>query len=217
MRCPECGVEVNEETSRCHSCGALLHITEEKPESKFGEIGKAAKRTFPFLFLVGYLLLLLFITYPLYVMFDNRQKSERLHDNLEIIIDNLKEYASEHGVFPVDLQLLIDDGYITNFPDNPYHDRYMKPRSPGYAFSGDFTYLPIYDERGRVLGCVLLGYGPNIDGGRDIFTEGKDYTHLPKFSPDPDGKPDGIIHILTAQRGEFQVRVNITLMQMCHG
>jgi hypothetical protein len=205
MKCPECGVEVNVQTSRCHSCGALLHKPGEKPQPKYEEIGIATKRSVPFLFLIGYLLLLLIITYPLYVMFENRQKSERLKDNLEVVMDKLKDYAKLNGVFPKDPQTLIDIGLMVAFPENPYHERIMKNRKPGQAFAGDFTYLPLYDERGRAMGCVLVGYGPDLDGGKDVFTEGANYFNLMEFTPEPDGKPDGVIHILHTKRGEYRV------------
>lgn len=158
----------------------------------------------PFVFLVGYLLLLLIITYPLYIVFDNRQKSERLKDNLDLIMENLKEFADMHGTFPQDPQLLIEEGFMVDFPPNPFHNRTMKTRSFGQAFSGDFTYIPLYDDRGKVLACVIVGYGPNPNGGQDIFTKDKDYSHLTSFTSDPDGKPDGVIHILRAQRGDYQ-------------
>jgi hypothetical protein len=205
MKCPECGVEVNVESFRCHSCGALLYKSEEKPQPKLDEIGKAGRRTLPFLFLIGYLPLLLIITFPLYKVFDNRQKSERLRDNLQIIMDNLKEYADEHNAFPAEIQLIIDEGFMIGYPQNPYLQRNMQPRPAGKGFAGDFTYLPLYDERGRIWACVLIGYGPDMNKGQDIFTEGNDYSHLQKFAPDPDGKPDGVIHILQAEKGEYEV------------
>jgi len=206
MKCPECGVEVNVESFRCHSCGASLYKSAERPQPKLGEIGKATRRSVPFLFLIGYLLLLLIITFPLFRMFDNRQKSERLRDNLNIILDNLKEYADEHNAFPPDIQPVIDEGFMLGFPQNPYLQRNMQPRPAGKGFTGDFTYLPLYGERGHIWGCVLIGYGPDMNKGQDIFTAGSDYSHLSQFTPDPDGIPDGVLHILQAEKGEYQVK-----------
>ncbi len=205
MKCPECGVDVNEQTSRCHSCGAPLHEPARKPEPKYGEIKETTRRTMPFIFLIGYILLVVLISYPLYIVFENRRNSEHLKDNLDQIMDGLKDYSHEHGTFPRDPQLLIDEGFLTSFPKNPYHNRNMKPRSPSQPFTGDFTYLPLFDDRGKITGCVLVGYGPNLNGGRDIFTKGHDYFHLTSFKPEPDGHPDGVLHVLISQLGDYQV------------
>ena len=206
MKCPECGVNVNTQTSRCHSCGAALNEPECTRIDRMEELGRATKRSLPFMFLAGYILLLLLITYPLFLVFQNRQKSDRLRDNLELIMTSIKSYAREHDTMPATLQSLIDEGYITSFPDNPYHERRMQLRKPGESFAGDFSYIPIFDDTGRrVWGCILVGYGPNPNKGADIFTRGKSYDNIIQFTTEPDGKPDGVIQILQAEIGQYQV------------
>ena len=158
----------------------------------------------PFLYLVGYLLLLFVITFPLYSMFASRQKTERLRENLTDMQVLLDEYADRYGSFPDNINILILEGNIGSFPQNPYHDRKMKPRRPGQSFAGDFTYIPIYSDEGRVMAYVLVGYGPDPKKGQDIFTDGHDYSRLMQFAPEPDGIPDGVIIVLQGKRGTHQ-------------
>ena len=201
MRCPECGIEVNEQISRCHSCGALIYKRTGESPDLVAQLRRRKRYRLPFLFLVAYLLLLFLITIPLFAVFSNRQKAERLHDNLGDILNALEEYADTSGAFPDDVDQLIQEGIIMAYPENPYHERLMKPRPVGKAFSGDFSYIPLYNEAGRAMACVLVGYGPDLNKGKDIFTAGNDYTRLMQFGPEPDGIPDGVVVVLHAERG----------------
>jgi hypothetical protein len=204
VKCPECGVEVNEQISRCHSCHAQLIKKEPKAPSRLEKLGIRTKRGLPFLFLIGYLLLLFVITFPLYSMFASRQKTEQLRDNLTSLQEYLEEFADKFDSFPEDINQLALEGIIGSFPRNPYHDRAMKPRHVGQSFAGDFTYIPLYNQNGRVMGYVLVGYGPDPDKGQDIFTEGNDYSRLMQFATDPDGIPDGVIIFLHGKRGTHE-------------
>lgn len=204
MKCPECGVEVNEQISRCHSCHAHL-IKKDEPAPRKEKLIERTKSGMPFLFLVGYLLLLVVVTFPLYAIFANRQKTEALLENLETLQESLDDYADRFNSFPENIDQLINEGFIDGFGKNPYHERLMKQRHVGQSFAGDFTYIPIYDSRGQVMSYVLVGYGGNLKKGKDIFTEGHDYSRVMVFFLEPDGIPDGVVIVLEGKRGTHQV------------
>ncbi len=203
MNCPHCGVEVNEQVARCHSCGAIIAILDKKKPSKPDEIKRRAKGTMPFVLLALYLLLMVALAFPLFSIIRAKQRADRFENSMNGLMDKLDAYADANGFFPDEIYDLINEGFITAYPQNPYQERLMKPRDAGSAFAGDFTYIPVYDDTGRAKGCVLVGYGPNPDRGKDIFTKGNDYSRLSEFHPEPDGKPDGVVIILHSERGEY--------------
>ncbi len=134
MKCSECGVEINEQISRCHSCHALL-IKKDEPAPRKEKLIERTKSGMPFLFLVGYLLLIVVVTFPLYAIFANRQKTEALLENLEALQESLDDYADRFNSFPENIDQLVNEGFIDGFGKNSYHERLMKPRLVGQSFA----------------------------------------------------------------------------------
>ena len=81
--------------------------------------------------------------------------------NIHFMQIALERYAEEHaGFYPLDLNALVHEGFITQFPGNPFSDdkpiRNIPFCTPDSA--GNFTYVPLIQDC-NTIGFYLLCYG----------------------------------------------------------
>jgi hypothetical protein len=83
----------------------------------------------------------------------------------------LERYAIDYGggLYPDRIEMLSDDGYLTDFPDNPFTGQPMKNVPYGsHEFEGNFTYLPVKSDE-KITGYYLLAYGYKTTTGECLL------------------------------------------------
>lgn len=117
-------------------------------------------------------------------------------ENLHVIDAALQAYGADHwSIFPKDLGELVEQGYLEEFPLNPYNDyEPMVARLPTDFSPGDFSYR-VYREDGKIRGYHLLLFGTDRLGGMDVLSPENSFEEE-FWAPDEDGIPDGIILVL---------------------
>ncbi len=161
--------------------------------------------------------------HPEYILHDatwlKGQPDYRARDQLFQIQISLARYYFDNGVYPPNLDVLVEQGYCY-WLLNPYADtipnapKWMKPVKPGEFTPGGIVYLPYTPTWGDWQGKGLVAYellllGSALDSGMDVGSETPDgwkyhwqWDNYPAplgFAPGFDGKPDGVILILSSR------------------
>jgi hypothetical protein len=98
----------------------------------------------------------------------------------------LTRYGEEHaGTFPESLEELVENGYLEATPD-------LVPTPLGQYVDGGYTYLPLRDDSGRVVGHYFFVYGVDEHAGRDVFTP-ENLSEAADFRVAKDGESDGVV------------------------
>jgi hypothetical protein len=97
----------------------------------------------------------------------------------------LTQYGIDHdGVFPDSLDKLVGAGYLEELPD-------LVPTPLGEYLEGGYTYLPLRDGSGTVVGHYFFVYGGGEGSGHDVFTE-ENLADPTAFRVGKDGVKDGV-------------------------
>jgi hypothetical protein len=97
----------------------------------------------------------------------------------------MTRYGQDHdGMFPETPQDLVGEGYLKAFPD-------LTPTPLGRYVEGGYTYVPLRDDEGTVVGYYLFVYGGGEGTGHDVFTP-ENVTDPEGFRIEADGTPDGV-------------------------
>ena len=110
-------------------------------------------------------------------------KVVKVKTNTSIILTALERYAADNGTYPQYISRLLTDGYLAEFPANPFTKEPMKNISVDDPdFEGNFAYLPdvLDDKSGFVPGYYLISYGS---------------PKMPEMNINYDGVPDNIIQV----------------------
>jgi hypothetical protein len=98
----------------------------------------------------------------------------------------LTRYGQEHdGTFPASLDELVEAGYLDALPD-------LAPTPLGVYVDGGYTYVPLRDESGTVVGHYFFVYGVDENAGRDVFTP-DNLAEPEDFRVAKDGENDGVV------------------------
>jgi len=116
----------------------------------------------------------------------------------------LERWAADNptGEYPADLYAVLEAGYLTEWPDNPYLPfRKMLPTKVEDFVPGGIIYVP-YEHpyaRGGFSAYYLAAYGAVPASGLDLFA-GPANFNLPqnKWQIQGDGRPEGIIILLAS-------------------
>jgi len=142
---------------------------------------------------------------------DSRAKEAAFQMQLAV-----ERYSVDNDVYPLNLQVLIDEGY-TYWPLNPYAEtdpsapRRVMQVEPGDFTPGGIVYFP-YEfpgYEGKGLGAYYLSiYGARADEGLDVgaktpdgwrfYWYREDVPAPPGFATEKDGEPDGLIILLSS-------------------
>lgn len=123
----------------------------------------------------------------------------------------VERYGVDHdGVYPPDLQAVVDEGYIY-WPLDPYYGSSpeiplrVQPTTPGHFIPGGVIYEPYaLPERfgNSLVGYTIAIYGADTDGGQDVGAvvngEWLFYDPFAEEEAARDGIPDGIILVLSS-------------------
>ena len=96
----------------------------------------------------------------------------------------LEKYSEDHDwLYPSEINVLIEDGYLDKFPDNPFSEEEMISVKLGSEdFEGNFTYVPVYKGE-IVIGYYLMGYGHQENYGIDVDNDGtRDHVITVRYS-----------------------------------
>ncbi len=122
------------------------------------------------------------------------KKTASLEDNQEnlTLLDNaLTKYGEDfNGVFPENLEGLVQEGYIDKIPANPYTQEKMKEVPLGEYSEGNYTYMPLQGND-KIAGYYLFIYGGGEGTGYDVLTP-ENVKDEENFKPARDGIPDGL-------------------------
>jgi hypothetical protein len=109
-----------------------------------------------------------------------------LQEVVQEVDEALTRYGRDHdGTFPAGLEELVDAGYLGALPD-------LVPTSLGEYVEGGFTYLPLRDDAGAVVGHYFFVYGCGENTGHDVFTE-DNLADPGRFRVGRDGENDGVV------------------------
>jgi hypothetical protein len=112
-------------------------------------------------------------------------EQQGLQDIVHEVDGALTTYGLEHdGTFPESLEALVEAGYLEALPD-------LEPTPLGEYIEGGYTYLPLRDDSGKVVGHYFFAYGGGEDGGHDVFTQ-ENLADPDNFSVAKDGEKDGV-------------------------
>ena len=110
--------------------------------------------------------------------------------NADLIAQALASYLNDHGKLPRHLDRLVEEEYLEGMPLNPYTNQPLREVGPGEFSPGDVVYL-VY--RGGKK-AELLFFGPDPDGGLDVFSSSGENRFAGYPSPiGSDGSPDGVV------------------------
>jgi hypothetical protein len=99
----------------------------------------------------------------------------------------MTEYGVDHdGIFPEQPQDLVAAGYLDKFPD-------LQPTPLGEYLEGGYTYVPLRDETGAVVGYYFFLYGVDPNSGFDVFTA-DNLADPDNFQVGRDGQLDGVVN-----------------------
>jgi len=111
-------------------------------------------------------------------------------DDLRAVVGEVDEaltrYGQEYdGTFPESLDELVETGYLSALPD-------LAPTPLGEYIDGGYTYLPLHDETGTVVGHYFFVYGVDETAGHDVFTS-ENLADPENFRVGKDGENDGVV------------------------
>lgn len=113
------------------------------------------------------------------------QRRAELRAVVSEVDEALTRYGQEHeATFPESLEALVEAGYLGAVPD-------LRPTPLGKYVDGGYTYLPLKDEEGKIVGHYLFVYGGDPKGGFDVFTA-ENLADPSTFRVGRDGKNDGV-------------------------
>lgn len=108
-----------------------------------------------------------------------------LHDIVGELDWAFTAYAEDHGGFyPADARELVTAGYLEVFP-------LEMAVPPGMYVEGAYTYHPLPDENGNIVGYYLFVYGGGEGTGYDVYTA-ENLEAGGAFAIGSDGQPDGV-------------------------
>lgn len=114
-----------------------------------------------------------------------KSRGEELREIVHLTDEALTSYGVDHGgTFPNSLEELVAAGYLEEMPE-------LQPTGLGEYIDGGYTYLPLRDDSGTVVGHYFFVYGAGEDSGHDVFTE-NNITEPESFRVAKDGKNDGV-------------------------
>jgi hypothetical protein len=112
-------------------------------------------------------------------------KQQSLQGIVHEVDSALTIYGQEHdGIFPESLEALVEAGYLKALPE-------LEPTPLGQYVEGGYTYLPLRDDSGAVVGHYFFVYGGEEQGGHDVFTP-ENLEHPEGFRIGKDGVKDGV-------------------------
>jgi len=126
-------------------------------------------------------------------------KSAELKSNVHTIQIALERFAGEHdGIYPPNTKLLLQEGYLVEFPDNPLIKGIQPMHEISFGdkpFQGCFTYIPVKID-GKIQAYYLFAYGfekrPYRDP-KDLFLD-----------VDKDGKHDWVIIVVESDNEQVR-------------
>jgi hypothetical protein len=111
---------------------------------------------------------------------------EKLQDVVHVADEALTSYGVDHdGTFPESLEELVAAGYLDELPE-------LQPTPLGEYVDRGYTYLPLRDETGRVVGHYFFVYGVGENSGHDVFTP-ENLAERENFRVAKDGENDGVV------------------------
>ncbi len=116
-------------------------------------------------------------------------KAERAkyQETTHVLDAAMTAYGVDHdGTFPADPQVLVEEGYLEYFPD-------LQPTPLGEYLEGGYTYVPLSDKAGAIVGYYLFVYGVDPHGGQDVFSA-ENMADPVHFQVARDGEPDGVVN-----------------------
>jgi hypothetical protein len=124
------------------------------------------------LVMAGLSIIAAFVVPATVVNYDN-PKEAATKANLLAIQSALEAYAEKHeGAYPADIIELVQGGFLTEFPQNPFTKEPMNNIALGSSpFEGEFTYVPGIDK-GQVRRYYLFCYGDKRTVGMDVNGDG---------------------------------------------
>lgn len=97
----------------------------------------------------------------------------------------LTRWGEEHdGTFPAAASELVDEGYLENLAG-------LVATPAGEYRDGGYTYIPLADADGRIVGYYFFIYGLGEGTGFDVFTP-ENLADIGHFTIGADGRPDGV-------------------------
>jgi hypothetical protein len=79
----------------------------------------------------------------------------------------------------------VETGYLSDLPD-------LEPTPLGVYVEDGYTYLPLRDETGTVVGHYFFVYGVDEHAGQDVFTP-ENLADPQGFRVARDGESDGVV------------------------
>lgn len=113
------------------------------------------------------------MTAPCWVQDPVKATEAAVKFNIHSIHIALERYGVDQGgFFPDNIQILIDENYLPEFPINPFTEQPMREIEFGdEPYDGEFTYIPVTTE-GVVSGYYLMCYGYSETEGHDVNGDG---------------------------------------------
>ncbi|MEZ4386871.1 MAG: hypothetical protein R3D98_04720 [Candidatus Krumholzibacteriia bacterium] len=116
---------------------------------------------------------------------EREQEVSELRGIVAVLDAAFASYGADHdGHFPTDPHELVTAGYLDEFP-------LAESTPPGVYREGAYTYHPLYDDDGLVVGYFLFVYGGGEDTGYDMYSA-ENIGDPDDYFLDSDGIPDGI-------------------------
>ena len=113
--------------------------------------------------LIPYFLLLCYLASFVFEVDNNDKIYSTMRSNMHTITVALNRYSSDHGNYPYQINELINEKYILEFPQNPYNKEAMKMLEFSDRLSaGNFIYYPI-DVNSKINGFYLFGLLKDIN------------------------------------------------------
>ena len=103
------------------------------------------------------------------------QQEVDLEKGLSLILFSLERYFFDNDEsYPENLGLIIENGYVSEFPTNPITSQPMRHVDfKAENYQGNFTYIPFdVDASGTFDGFYLIGYGHELSDGEDVDSDG---------------------------------------------
>lgn len=119
----------------------------------------------------------------------------------------IERYNVDFGVYPDDIQDLIDEGYYEGMPDNPYASLWSQAPAKciveelsGRATPGAIVYHPYTTDGNHLDGYILLAAGLKESNTHDFFYGEPRWDSLHGFMENcnGDGRPERYIILLTS-------------------
>lgn len=122
-------------------------------------------------------------------------------------IISLEKYYLKHLEYPMQIEQLIEEGFLQSMPENPLAGSPVKNSLPRMAKAGDISYFPVIFRELRTVQIYHLFVYSSYEGCDYFINESIDYAflmengisvepeknHLPHEYFYPDGKPDRVL------------------------